>query len=78
VAILDVDLARLRELELVLAGRVTLLHSTRLAIAEQLLDAPPDQPEIGYPFWEGDLAAAVAGYRTATGVPPGPFSGPLA
>ncbi|HEY5727803.1 MAG TPA: sulfotransferase [Acidimicrobiia bacterium] len=52
--------------------------STWLAIAEQLLDDPPDQPEIGYPFWEGDLAAAVAGYRTATGVPPGPFSGPLA
>ncbi|MGI9539498.1 MAG: alanine dehydrogenase [Miltoncostaeaceae bacterium] len=34
VAILDIDLDRLRELELVLGGRVTLLHSTQLAIAE--------------------------------------------
>jgi alanine dehydrogenase len=39
VAILDTDLARLRELELVLAGRVTLLHSTRLAIAELIATA---------------------------------------
>jgi alanine dehydrogenase len=36
VAVLDTDLARLRELELALAGRVTLLHSTRLAIEELL------------------------------------------
>jgi alanine dehydrogenase len=34
VAILDTNLSRLRELELALAGRVTLLYSTRLAIAE--------------------------------------------
>ena len=34
VAILDIDLDRLRELELVLGGRVTLLHSTQLAIDE--------------------------------------------
>jgi alanine dehydrogenase len=39
VAIVDIDLARLRELELVLAGRVTLLHSTRLAIAELVAGA---------------------------------------
>jgi alanine dehydrogenase len=36
VAVLDTDLTRLRELELALAGRVTLLHSTRLAIEELL------------------------------------------
>ena len=36
VAVLDTDLGRLRELELVLAGRMTLLHSTRLAIEELL------------------------------------------
>ena len=36
VAVLDTDLGRLRELELCLAGRVTLLHSTRLAIEELL------------------------------------------
>jgi alanine dehydrogenase len=36
VAVLDTDLDRLRELELVLAGRVTLLHSTRLGIQELL------------------------------------------
>lgn len=34
VTILDVDLNRLRELELVLGGRVDLIYSTRLAIAE--------------------------------------------
>jgi alanine dehydrogenase len=36
VAVLDTDLGRLRELELALAGRMTLLHSTRLAIEELL------------------------------------------
>jgi alanine dehydrogenase len=36
VAVLDTDLGRLRDLELALAGRVTLLHSTRLAIEELL------------------------------------------
>ncbi|MFP5450491.1 MAG: alanine dehydrogenase [Thermoleophilia bacterium] len=36
VAILDTDLNRLRELEGILAGRVTLLHSTRLALEELL------------------------------------------
>ncbi|MGD9695566.1 MAG: alanine dehydrogenase [Thermoleophilia bacterium] len=36
VTILDSSLTRLRELELVLGGRVTLLHSTRLAIQEML------------------------------------------
>ncbi len=36
VAVLDIDLVRLRELELLLAGRVTLLHSTQLAIEELL------------------------------------------
>ena len=36
VAVLDTDLGRLRELELMLAGRMTLLHSTRLAIEELL------------------------------------------
>jgi alanine dehydrogenase len=39
VAVLDTDLARLRELELVLAGRVTLLYSTRLAVAELAAEA---------------------------------------
>jgi alanine dehydrogenase len=39
VAVLDTDLGRLRELELVLAGRVTLLYSTRLAIAELAAEA---------------------------------------
>jgi alanine dehydrogenase len=39
VAILDTDLGRLRELELVLAGRVTLLHSTQLAVAELIRSA---------------------------------------
>jgi alanine dehydrogenase len=34
VTVLDTNLSRLRELELVLAGRVTLLHSTQLAVAE--------------------------------------------
>jgi alanine dehydrogenase len=36
VTVLDTDLARLRDLELVLGGRLTLLHSTRLAIEELL------------------------------------------
>ncbi len=36
VAVLDTDLGRLRELELLLGGRVTLLHSTQLAIEELL------------------------------------------
>jgi len=36
VAVLDTDLGRLRELELALAGRVTLLYSTRLGIEELL------------------------------------------
>ena len=36
VAVLDTNLDRLRELELLLAGRVTLLHSTQLAIEELL------------------------------------------
>ena len=36
VTVLDTDLARLRALEMTLAGRVTLLHSTRLAIEELL------------------------------------------
>jgi alanine dehydrogenase len=39
VAVLDTDLGRLRELELILPGRVTLLHSTRLAIEELLPSA---------------------------------------
>lgn len=39
VAILDIDLNRLRELEGILAGRVTLLHSTRLALEELLPSA---------------------------------------
>jgi alanine dehydrogenase len=39
VAVLDTNLARLRELELVLAGRVTLLYSTRLAIADLIASA---------------------------------------
>ena len=39
VAVLDTDLGRLRELEMALAGRVTLLHSTRLAIEELLPSA---------------------------------------
>ena len=39
VAVVDVDLVRLRELELVLAGRVTLLYSTRLAIADLVAQA---------------------------------------
>jgi len=36
VTLLDTDLDRLRDLEMTLAGRVTLLHSTQLAIAELL------------------------------------------
>jgi alanine dehydrogenase len=36
VTVLDTDLNRLRELEMILAGRVTLLHSTQLAIEELL------------------------------------------
>jgi alanine dehydrogenase len=39
VAVMDTDLGRLRELELVLAGRVTLLHSTHLAVAELVGEA---------------------------------------
>ena len=39
VAVLDTNLSRLRELELVLAGRVTLLYSTRLAVAELIAGA---------------------------------------
>lgn len=39
VAVVDTDLGRLRELELLLQGRVTLLHSTRLAIEELLATA---------------------------------------
>jgi alanine dehydrogenase len=39
VAILDTNLNRLRELELVLAGRITLLHSTQLAVAELVASA---------------------------------------
>jgi alanine dehydrogenase len=36
VTVLDTDLERLRQLEMVLGGRVTLLYSTRLAIEELL------------------------------------------
>jgi alanine dehydrogenase len=36
VTVLDSDIARLRDLELVLRGRVTLIYATRLAIAEQV------------------------------------------
>lgn len=39
VTVLDVNLDRLRDLELVLAGRVTFIYSTRLAIAELIRDA---------------------------------------
>jgi alanine dehydrogenase len=39
VAVLDTNLTRLRELELVLAGRITLLYSTQLAIAELIAEA---------------------------------------
>jgi alanine dehydrogenase len=39
VTVLDTNLSRLRELELVLAGRVTLLYSTRLAVAELVATA---------------------------------------
>jgi alanine dehydrogenase len=39
VTVVDVDLSRLRDLELVLAGRVTFIYSTRLAIAELVRDA---------------------------------------
>jgi alanine dehydrogenase len=39
VAVVDTNLNRLRDLELVLAGRVTLLHSTRLAVAELVSQA---------------------------------------
>ena len=39
VAVLDVNLDRLRDLELVLAGRVTFIHSTRLAIQELVRQA---------------------------------------
>ena len=39
VAVLDTNLNRLRELELVLAGRVTLLYSTRLAVADLVAEA---------------------------------------
>jgi alanine dehydrogenase len=39
VTVLDVDLNRLRDLELALAGRVTFIYSTRLAIAELIRDA---------------------------------------
>ena len=39
VAVLDVDLGRLRELELVIGGRIELLHSTRLAVEEHIADA---------------------------------------
>jgi alanine dehydrogenase len=39
VTVLDVNLTRLRELELVLAGRVTFIYSTRLAIADHIRDA---------------------------------------
>jgi len=39
VAVLDIDLGRLRELELVIGGRIELLHSTRLAVEEQIAQA---------------------------------------
>lgn len=39
VTVVDVNLSRLRDLELVLAGRVTFIYSTRLAIAELVRDA---------------------------------------
>jgi alanine dehydrogenase len=39
VAVLDTNLTRLRELELLLAGRVTLLYSTQLAVAELVASA---------------------------------------
>jgi alanine dehydrogenase len=39
VTVLDTDLARLRDLEMVLNGRVTLIYSTRLAVAEEVADA---------------------------------------
>ena len=53
VAVLDTDLGRLRELELALAGRVTLLHSTRLAIEELL---PTADLVIGAVLLPGALA----------------------
>jgi len=39
VTVMDVDLVRLRELELVIGGRIELLHSTRLAVEEQIATA---------------------------------------
>lgn len=39
VAVVDTNLNRLRDLELVLAGRVTLLYSTRLAVADLVASA---------------------------------------
>jgi alanine dehydrogenase len=53
VAVLDTDLGRLRELELALAGRVTLLHSTRLAIEDLL---PTADLVIGAVLLPGALA----------------------
>ena len=53
VAVLDTDLGRLRELEPALAGRVTLLHSTRLAIEELL---PTADLVIGAVLLPGALA----------------------
>jgi alanine dehydrogenase len=53
VAIIDIDLARLRELEVILPGRVTLVHSTRLAIRDLLTRA---DLVIGAVLLPGDLA----------------------
>ncbi len=53
VAIVDIDLIRLRELEVILPGRVTLVHSTRLAIRDLLTRA---DLVIGAVLLPGDLA----------------------
>ncbi|MGI8822295.1 MAG: sulfotransferase [Acidimicrobiia bacterium] len=59
-----------------LSARLGGYASVWLSIADELLRRPPSAPEIPYPFWESDLAAA-AGYLPVTGEGAGSRSGPL-
>ena len=68
VAVLDTDLGRLRELELMLAGRMTLLHSTRLAIEELL---PTADLVVGAVLVPGARAPTLIAARVAAAHAPG-------
>ena len=68
VTVLDIDLHRLRELELVIGGRIELLHSTRLAIEEQIATA---DLVVGAVLVPGDRAPRVVTREMLTMMQPG-------